>query len=104
MKVTDVNVNFVRDAYVREANKFPEKKIDSDKAGAGAVVAVPKDEVSLSGSSRDINLAIEAAEAALDERTEKVSRLKDAVENGSYRVNAQAIAGKLIGGSVSEII
>ena len=102
MKITDANVNFVRKAYAREVDKLPEKKLAPGKADAG--LATPKDKVSLSGSSKDINLAIEAAEAAPDERTEKVKRLKDEVANGSYRVDAQEIAGKLLGGGVNEII
>lgn len=102
MKVTDANVNFVRQAYGREADKLSEKKPASGKTDAA--VAAPKDKVSLSGSSRDINLAIEAAEASPDERTEKVQRLKDEVANGSYRVDAQGIAGKLVGGGAGEII
>lgn len=102
MNVTDANVNLVRQAYVREADKIPEKKPASGKADA--VVAAPKDKVSLSGSSRDINLAIEAAEAAPDERAEMVKRLKDEVASGSYRVDADEIAGKLVRGGVNEII
>lgn len=54
------------------------------------------DSVTLSNSSERLRRAQELAAAAPDVRAEKVAALKEEVQNGTYQVDNQALAEKLL--------
>ena len=76
---------------------------------SGAVEKKPEssaDRVSLSTESKDMQTAKQAVMAAPEDkgasadRTEKIASLQQAVAEGSYEVNPDQVAGKLIGSIV----
>lgn len=56
----------------------------------------PMDRVELSSDSRMIRKIQEAAQAAPDVRAERVAALKEKIENGTYQVSSDEIAGKMV--------
>jgi negative regulator of flagellin synthesis FlgM len=65
---------------------------------------IQDDKVSLSEASRDMQTAKEAVASSPDVRAEKVSEIKQAVENGRYELDAGKVAEKMIGSIISEVI
>ena len=61
------------------------------------------DRVDLSPSFRMIKKIEEVALSAPDTRTDKVAALKKQVESGTYRVNSDALAGKMLKESILEL-
>lgn len=106
MKVTNATGNYEQQAYVKET-------VDAKKPEAPEAQQAEKhseyrkgDTVSLSSTSKDIQLAKEAAAAAAapEERSEKVETIKQSIAEGTYEVDAEKIAEKIIGTNISEIV
>lgn len=73
----------------------------AEKAAGGG--NIPEDRISISGQTRDINLAKGVIDKLPDVRADVVKDIKNAVDNGTYQVNAEKIAGKMIGESILDI-
>jgi negative regulator of flagellin synthesis FlgM len=56
-----------------------------------------KDKVSLSKASQDMKLAKDAVASAPDIRSEKVDPVKQQMGQGTYKVDAEKVADKMIG-------
>lgn len=54
------------------------------------------DEVGVSDAARELSHALRAVEASPGERALRVQALKAAVQNGSYELDAEAVAKKLL--------
>jgi flagellar biosynthesis anti-sigma factor FlgM len=61
------------------------------------------DRVDLSPSFRMIKKIEEVALSAPDTRPEKVAALKKKVESGTYQVNSEALAGKMLKDAIIEL-
>lgn len=104
MKITETNVNFGRQAYAKEVEKTPPPQEMTKTQAPEPKKEVPEDKVSLSSSARDMKVASEAVAASPDVRQEKVYEIKTAVDNGTYQVNAEKIADKMVGYNIDELI
>lgn len=67
------------------------------KSGKAYGTAMGRDEVTISRAGYDYQIAKQAVAEASDVREDKVARLKARVESGTYRVDSDAFAGKLLG-------
>lgn len=103
MKINESDVNYGRQAYVQglESPNAPES--NSAKAAAPKQTA-PEDKVSLSGNARDLQVAQEGISLAPDVRTDRVQEVQSAVQQGTYKVDAQQVAEKIIGFSIDQMI
>ncbi|MCK9273913.1 MAG: flagellar biosynthesis anti-sigma factor FlgM [Syntrophales bacterium] len=63
----------------------------------------PEEKVSLSAKAKDINKVKEAIAELPDMREEKVMELKRRIDEGSYRVEGEKVADKLIEESLLDI-
>ena len=82
-----------------EENKVsPEKNRPKDSPGADRV------EISTKAREREIKAIRELVESAPDVREEKVTALKTAVEEGTYRVKGEEVAKKMIKESIDEFV
>lgn len=104
MKITETNVNFGRQAYAKEVENAPPTQDVSKNQSAEPQKKIPEDKVSLSSSAKDMKIATEAVAAAPEVRQEKVTEIKTAVDNGTYQVNAEKIADKMVGYNIDELI
>lgn len=69
-------------------------------AGAGNI---PSDRISISSQTRDINLAKSVIDTLPEVREDVVGELKKAVDNGTYGVNPEKIAEKMVTDSIINI-
>lgn len=104
MKVTETNVNFGRQAYAKEVGNTPQPQEAAKAQSLETKKEIPEDKVSLSSSAKDMKIASEAVAAAPEVRQEKVYEVKAAVDNGTYQINAEKIADKMMGYNIDEMI
>lgn len=104
MKVSETNVNFGRQAYSQgvEATQQLQEQASIRQNEPGN--EVPEDKVSLSSNARDMQIAKDALAQVPEIRTEKVDAARMAVQNGSYEVNPQKIADKMVGSTIDEMV
>jgi negative regulator of flagellin synthesis FlgM len=102
MKIQDVGQKAQIIQYVNQQAK-PSLADKNQAASANGASFSPVDRVELSTSSRLIQKIQEAAQAAPDVRAEKVAALKKQVENGTYQVSSEDIAGKMLKNFLLEI-
>ena len=81
------------DAYVNQVQ-------DKNKAGASGEkpekTAVKSDTVLISDTAKRIHEARKQLDSIPDIREDKVAQLKNQIKNGTYEINAEKIAGKMI--------
>lgn len=104
MKISDTSVNFGRKAYAKEVENSPPPQEMTKTQAAEMKKEAPEDKVSLSSSARDMKIASEAVAAAPEVRQEKVYEIKSAVDNGTYQINAEKIADKMMGYNIDELV
>ena len=76
--------------------KLPdEPKLDNDKSGDAIV--------NLSQASKEAQLAKEVIASAPEVREDKVAAIKEKIETGSYQVNNQAVAEKLVNAFIDDL-
>lgn len=75
---------------------------ESDKQAS--VNTVQEEKVSLSAKGRDIQQARKVINSLSDVRTEKVEELRNKIEQGTYHVNGEDIAEKMVGESLIDIL
>ncbi len=69
-------------------------KTKTSKVSGGGVAS--SDNVNISTRARDAKMAKDIASAAPDEDSEKIARLKSAIKAGTYKVDADKIADRLV--------
>jgi flagellar biosynthesis anti-sigma factor FlgM len=62
----------------------------------GQAVGQPAARVEISARSRELNAALDAANAAPDVRTDKVNDVKQRIAQGTYAVNAEVVARRIL--------
>ena len=80
---------------------------ENAKSDAGKqvnIALVPEETVSLASAAKEVQQIKSAIEALPDVREEKVTQLKDRIEEGTYNVSGEKIAEKMIGDSLLDII
>lgn len=98
MNVTDKGIGAERQTYIRETQT---PRVQKKPAQANATQQ-KADRVSLSPGSRELQTALAATAttpaepAATENRTDRIAKLKDQVQNGSYAVDAGRIAQSMI--------
>ena len=81
------------DAYVKQVHD--KNKVDSSENKADKS-ATKTDTVVISDAAKRIQEISSQLDAIPDEDEEKVAQLKNEIENGTYKINADKIAGKMI--------
>ncbi|WP_322906502.1 flagellar biosynthesis anti-sigma factor FlgM [Paenibacillus campi] len=74
----------------------PYQRTNEAKAAAGEKRATRKDEVSISPEAMEMLQANTAQASADAERAQKIQSLKEQVAGGTYKVDAGALADKLL--------
>ena len=105
MKVTNATGNYEQQSYVKETveNKKPEAQENQQQTERLAETK-KGDTVSLSSASKELQLAKQAVASAPEERSERVEELRQAVSEGTYEIDAEKIADKIIGTNISEFV
>jgi negative regulator of flagellin synthesis FlgM len=70
---------------------------NADSSGkSSAVGSGSSEQIALSSKAREIQKASELAKSAPDIRVDKVERIKQAIADGSFRVDSKDLAGKML--------
>lgn len=97
MKITDNNSSLNIRNYV--SNVQDNKKID-DLAKQGSPQTVKEDKVVLSPKAKEVQEATKIIKELPDIREDKVAKLKEQVDQGTYRVDGKKIAFKMLKESI----
>ena len=101
---------------IYEINKYvPQKASTSNATGAGkqasnkektekAAQTDPDTIVNLSQSSKEAQLIKETISYEPDVREAIVTQFKERIESGNYKINHEAVAGKIVGSYVDELL
>ena len=73
----------------------PDKKKGQSTSTQGGG-AVPQDQVLVSDQAREIGRLQAAVSTLPDIRTDRVNDVTNAINNGTYNVNGEAVAGKVL--------
>ncbi|MBU0991141.1 MAG: flagellar biosynthesis anti-sigma factor FlgM [Proteobacteria bacterium] len=104
MKITNTTGKYDNQVYVKEMTE--NKRLDQRETQAAEKKqeTAKGDTVSLSTASKDLQTAKAAAESAPEIRAEKVEELRTAIKEGTYEVNPDKIADKMVGSIISDIV
>lgn len=86
-----------------KAGKASTNALDAGLA-APAGGAEPSDKVNLSHEAQALREGIQAVKDSPDVRADKVKSLRDAIRNGTYKVDNKAVAEKMIKASLEDDI
>jgi negative regulator of flagellin synthesis FlgM len=92
MEISDKNPVQIN-SYI---NQVQQKTTSPDTSSGKEKVKAGEDSVELSQNAQDLKLAQAALRDLPDIRSEKVSQLKQQIEEGTYEIKPNKIAGKMI--------
>jgi negative regulator of flagellin synthesis FlgM len=101
-----MKISKVDDASLQMIQQYQKTDKVEDRASEKAVAAnnlVPEEKVNLSTTAKDVQKLSNAVSKLPDVREEKVQALKDQIEKGGYKVDAEKVAGKMVGESLLDI-
>ena len=101
MKVTETR-NQIQELIQQQ--QASEKASQGREARQVSGVGAQEERVTLSDQARDIQQARQALSELPEVREEKVAELKARIDNGSYRVDGDKVAEKMIGESLLDIL
>ena len=104
MEISKNSVNLAQQAYANEIEATKPAEVNVNKEENVGEVKKASDTVSLSQDAKDIQLAKDAVEEAPEVREEVVQDLKKEVDNGTYAVNSNDIAEKMVGSNIDEVV
>jgi len=99
-KVDDASLQMIQ--QYQKADKA-DKVEDRAPEKAAAANLVPEEKVNLSTTAKDVQNLSNAISNLPDVREEKVQALKDQIEKGTYKVDAEKTAEKMVGESLLDI-
>lgn len=94
MEITPKDNTINIDAYVNQIQQNRNKPAETAKQAADP--AVKTDTVEISATGKRIVEAKKQLEAIPDVQQDKVDRLKSQIENGTYEINAEKIADRML--------
>lgn len=95
MKITNAQPNAVNSTKVGGNSSLEQQKIDSSKGKASSNVSSSA-QVEVSQDARHIQKAMELSQVDNSADSEKVNRLQKLIDSGAYKVDAEAIASRLV--------
>ena len=98
MEITNNNPFTRLDAYVKNIGKEKDRAQNSPNAVPKEVLT--EDKVALSSEARQIQEAKKIIDSLPDIREEKVAEIRERIENGTYRVDSEKIAFRMIKESI----
>jgi negative regulator of flagellin synthesis FlgM len=95
MEITNKNQAISIDAYVKQVQVQPKTEPAGEKE-AQPPQGLKTDTVVISDTAKRIQEAQKQIQSIPDVREDKVAELRNQIENGSYKIKADQIAGKMI--------
>jgi len=94
MEITNKSQAISIDAYVKQVQAQPKTEPAGEKDAQPQ--RLKTDTVVISDAAKRIQEAQKQIQAIPDVRADKVAEIRNQIENGTYQINADQIAGKMI--------
>ena len=94
MEITNKSQAISIDAYVKQVQAQPKTEPAGEKDAQPQ--RLKTDTVVISDAAKRIQEAQKQIQAIPDVRADKVAEIRNQIENGTYQINANQIAGKMI--------
>ena len=94
MEITNKSQAISIDAYVKQVQAQPKTEPAGEKAAQPQ--GLKTDTVVISDAAKRIQEAQKQIQTIPDVRADKVAEIRNQIENGTYQINADQIAGKMI--------
>ena len=94
--VIDLNSSSAQQALTAREKVSTQRSNGAAPATSTPIAPVQKDTVELSDTARALKAAAAQIANTPDVDSEKVARIKAAIDNGSYTIDAERVAGKMI--------
>jgi negative regulator of flagellin synthesis FlgM len=94
MEITNKSQAISIDAYVKQVQAQPKTEPAGEKAAQPQ--GLKTDTVVISDAAKRIQEAQKQIQAIPDVRADKVAEIRNQIESGTYQINADQIAGKMI--------
>ncbi|HOT47729.1 MAG TPA: flagellar biosynthesis anti-sigma factor FlgM [Syntrophales bacterium] len=75
-----------------------------EKPEKAAASLVPEEKVNLSTTAKDVQTLKNAISSLPDVREDKVQALREQIEKGAYKVDAEKVAEKMVGESLLDVL
>ena len=75
-----------------------------EKPEKAAASLVPEENVNLSTTAKDVQTLKNAVSSLPDVREDKVQALREQIEKGAYKVDAEKVAEKMVGESLLDVL
>jgi negative regulator of flagellin synthesis FlgM len=99
-----MKISKVDDAALQAVQQYQKiNKVQSDSSQKVGGNAAPEEKVNLSAKARDIQQLRDAVNRLPDVREDKVRELKEQVDKGTYTVDGQKVAEKMVSESLLDI-
>ena len=100
MKITDLNQGSNNVPYVNQPNPPDKQAPPLEVSNKESLV----DKVELSAQSKEIKKINDVLAMTPDVRADRVAELKGQIQEGRYKVDSEAVAGKMIDQSIIDLI
>ena len=98
-RIQDCNAHMVQQKYLRN----DQVRTESERQAHGGAVSSPSERVDLSTTAKDIQQLKDALSKLTDVREAKVQEVQKMLKDGTYKVSADQIAGKMVGESILDL-
>ena len=108
MKIDDRIINYeinkqLPNSNPNEVERTDDKKVIAEKNSIGSGQSKENAIVNLSQNSKEVQKIKEVVQSSPDLREEKVAELKDRIESGTYNIDNDGVAEKLVNAFLEEI-
>ncbi|RLC01098.1 MAG: flagellar biosynthesis anti-sigma factor FlgM [Deltaproteobacteria bacterium] len=102
MKISNGTPNYINQTYTNPANAAASQNQKSEKTAEEAANGTKTDSINLSGLTKDLQKIATAMETDPVDREKYVADIKQKVETNQYNVNAETVAGKIVGSFMNQ--
>ncbi len=99
MKISNTTPNYINQTYTNKSNVAANQKLKFQPPAE----ETQTDSINLSSKTKDLQKISKALETDPTNRQQYVADIKQKVENNQYDLNAESVAGKMVGHLMDEI-
>ncbi len=99
-RIPDGNAQAVQQKYLRN----DQVRAEAERQTQNGTVSLPSEKVDLSTTAREIQQLKDAVSKLPDVREAKVQEVQKMLKDGTYKVTADQIAGKMVGESILDLL
>ena len=99
-RIQDGNAQMIQQKYL--CNE--QVRAESERQANSGAVSSPSERVDLSTTAKDIQQLKDALSKLPDVREEKIREVQKMLKDGTYKVGADQIAGKMVGESILDLL